>query len=96
MTLKIINSFELNTKKLTVFGTADEPLFWIKQVGEFLDIKNIYDTMASISEEWKVYDLVSGFKKILEIQRESMLKSRHYIKLLSGQIRRKLMNSLIG
>ena len=59
MSLNLIKSFHLDSKRLTVYGSVEEPLFMAKEVGEFLDIKNIYDSLTTIPKEWKVTHVIN-------------------------------------
>ena len=54
MSLNLIKSFTLDSKRLSVYGTVEEPLFLAKEVGELLEYKNIREALRSIPEDWKV------------------------------------------
>lgn len=77
LTTSLIKSFEHNHKRLSIFGTVDEPLFLAKQVGAFLDIKNIRDTLISIPDEWKVVgetDTLGGKQNMVYIKEPALYK----------------------
>lgn len=51
--LRILKKTELLGRQLTVYGTAEQPLFLAQDVAEMVDIKNISDLMKRVDDDEK-------------------------------------------
>ena len=75
--MSLIKSFSFDHKKLSVYGTVDEPLFLAKEVGQFLNIKNIRDNLLSIPDDWKVVgetDTLGGKQNMIYLKEPALYK----------------------
>eukprot|EP00732_Lithocolla_globosa_P004630 Lithocolla_globosa_v1_NODE_4369_length_1452_cov_3913.355047.p3 type:complete len:107 gc:universal NODE_4369_length_1452_cov_3913.355047:456-776(+) len=52
--MEILETFNKSGKDINIYGNYEEPLFLAKEIGEWLELKNVRSSLSSIKESWRV------------------------------------------